>query len=77
MRLWTMLLRYPSLNLGNHKCPRKQIKGEFDTSYANHYKNFTIMPLPSSKPKVVVEDRHYNPESLRSNYQETYVEKER
>jgi hypothetical protein len=31
----------------------------------------------SSKPKAVLEERHYNPEALRSNYQEAYVERER
>ena len=72
-----MLLWYPTLYQGNHKCPRKQIKGEFDTSYANYYKFFTVLPQPSIKPKAVFEERHYNPESLMTNYQETYVEKER
>jgi hypothetical protein len=52
------------------------VKGEFDTSYGSHYKNFAIVPQVV-KPKIQIEERHYNPESLKTNYQETYVEKER
>lgn len=76
MRLRTLLLRYPAPHPGSHKCPRQQLKGDFDTSYANHYKNFTVAPQ-IVKPRHVVEERHYNPESLRTHYQEAYVERER
>lgn len=39
LRLW-----YSGIDLGKHKCPRQKVKGEFETSYNNQYKNFSIVP---------------------------------
>jgi len=58
---------------GNHKCPRPRIKGTFTTSYTDHYKDIKIGSSPAPKQDYRYEPRHYNPEALRTNYQETYV----
>jgi len=57
---------------GKHKCPTKRIVGDFQTSYNNHYKNYIVNTLPYH-PKHNYNERHYNPETLRTNYQETYI----
>jgi hypothetical protein len=36
-------------HVGKHQCPRPRIKGNFSTSYTDHYKDMKI--LPSNLPK--------------------------
>lgn len=59
--------------LGKHHCPRPRIKGNFTTSYGDHYKDIKIAPSNSPPQQFKYEQRHYNPEALKTNYQETYT----
>lgn len=59
--------------LGKHHCPRPRIKGSFSTSYADHYKDIKIAPSNVPRSDYKYEQRHYNPEALKTNYQDTYV----
>ena len=60
-------------NLGKHHCPRPRIKGNFSTSYADSYKNIKMTPAPLPTQNYKYEQRHYNPEALRTSYQDTYI----
>ena len=69
MHLRDVQLRYTLSDLGKHKCPRPRVKGEFETSYNNHYKN--IQPLQRNMPhsQYQYQERHYNPDVLKTHYQ--------
>lgn len=61
--------------VGKHRCPRPIAKGQFETSYNNHYKNTHIIIPTNPPPSYVYQDRHYNPEALRTNYKESFTDK--
>jgi hypothetical protein len=53
------------------------VKGIFETSYNDHYKQFKYESLNSLPPKQYhYEIKHYNPDQLKSNYQENYIKKD-
>lgn len=65
-----------SSNLGKHHCPKPRVKGIFETSYQDHYKQFKYEGNNNPMARQYhYEMRHYNPDQMKSNYQETYVEK--
>lgn len=62
---------------GKHHCPKPRAKSIFQTAYQDHYKEFKYEP--SSYPPLrqhQYETKHFNPDHLRSNYQENYVKVE-
>lgn len=56
--------------------PNQQIRGIFETSYNDHYKNIKVTPSPILKQDYKYEQRHYNSDVLRTSYQNTYIPKE-
>lgn len=72
MYLSDVQLWYSGHHLGKHKCPREYVKGDFQTSYASQYKDYKVVTVPQQE-KYRYSERHYNPEVLRTNYQETYL----
>lgn len=64
-------MRYKSFHVGKHRCPRPNIKGDFETSYKSQFKNTHIM-VPSPPKPYVLPERHYDPNVLTSNYKEAF-----
>jgi hypothetical protein len=65
---------YEHKGIQQYRYPRQQIRGEFETSYGQQYKGFSVapaQPIQATQSSRYVE-RHYNPEVLRSNYKEAY-----
>ncbi len=60
---------FHALFIGKHQCPKPKIKGEYETSYLSQYKNIKYPPQLPAKDNYVYQERHYNPEVMRSNYQ--------
>lgn len=73
MRVLALHLRYTLCNTGKHHCPRPRIRGNFSTSYADHYKNIKIEPGPLPRQEYRYEQRRYNPEALKTNYQDNFT----
>lgn len=42
------------------------------TSYANHYQKYKVVPLVQPN-QYKYSERHYNPQVLKTNYQQAYV----
>lgn len=72
-----MHLRYANCYLGKHQCPKPRAKGIFETSYQDHYKQFKYEGNNNPLGRQYhYEMKHYNPDQLKSNYQDTYIRKE-
>lgn len=60
-------------NVGKHHCPRPRIKGTYTTSYSSHYQNMPQLQKPPPQPEYQYQQRHYNPEDMRTSYQNTFT----
>ena len=75
MHLRDVQLWYWSFHAGRHRCPRPNVKGNFETSYGSHYQNTHLIIPTNPPPAYVYQDRHYHPETLRTNYKEAFTDK--
>lgn len=66
VQLW-----YINIHSGKHKCPKQKAKGNYETSYNSQFQEIKIIP-ETHKFRNIVEERHYNPETLQTNYQQEY-----
>lgn len=74
MRMLTLYMWYYIVNnIGKHHCPRPRVKGNFSTSYADSYKDIKIVQPTAPRPEYKYEQRHYNPEAMKTSYQDTYI----